>query len=76
MIRRVLRAMGFNVHVWRYRNPYTRICTICGHQQDYFVRQWANHADPIGWEDMYQREPRVCEQPQTQKNRPPPERGA
>jgi hypothetical protein len=61
MIRRVLRAMGFNVHVWRYRNPYSRTCAVCGHQQDFYVRQLADWATPIGWEDMYQPEPRVCE---------------
>lgn len=53
MIRRLLRFCGFEVHVWKYRNPYSRTCIHCGQQQDYYVWAYAERDVPIGWENMY-----------------------
>ena len=58
MMKRFLRWLGVRVHVFEYRNPYSRTCIHCGLCQDFYVRQWGTKSGgieeyPIGWEVMY-----------------------
>lgn len=51
--RRIVRIFGIPVHIFQYRNPYSRTCIHCGLCQDQYQWSWNKSSDPGWWETMY-----------------------
>ena len=51
MLRRVLRWLGFKVHVWDYWHPYARRCPHCGTHESKYCRPWNRAVS--WWETVY-----------------------
>ena len=50
MVRLILNYLLKSIHLWEYRNPYSRKCLRCGRHEDMY-----SYADGTGveWEEMY-----------------------
>ena len=56
------RRLGFKVHVWDYRNPYSRRCIHCGRYENMY--RYYNDRRYDRWETIYPlaHSPRKCRQ--------------
>ena len=48
------------IHKWKYRNPYSRSCEICGEEQDVYCMAWDLWVPGRGWWEVMKPSNKAC----------------